>query len=124
MSSNTEIGVKRMGELDNKPFHEAMKRKYNEADAEDRAIEVCSIWEEYLRDPEWHPFKVITINGKSEVYTLQLFEILHAQWLTIDNLTLVQLSFVKTIYEVLLKPMVHDKCPKYDMVLCFRFLST
>ncbi|KAE9465280.1 hypothetical protein C3L33_02809, partial [Rhododendron williamsianum] len=66
MSSNTEIGVKRMGELDNKPFHEAMKRKYNEADAEDRAIEVCSIWEEYLRDPEWHPFKVITINGKSQ----------------------------------------------------------
>lgn len=70
MSSNTEIGVKRMGELDNKPFHEAMKRKYNEADAEDRGIEVCSLWEEYLRDPEWHPFKVITINGKSQVCTL------------------------------------------------------
>lgn len=66
MSTGGEIGIKRMGELDNKPFHEAMKRKYNEADAEDRAIEVCSLWEEFLRDPEWHPFRVITINGVSQ----------------------------------------------------------
>lgn len=70
MSTGGEIGIKRMGELDNKPFHEAMKRKYNEADAEDRAIEVCSLWEEFLRDPEWHPFRVITINGVSQVCTL------------------------------------------------------
>ncbi|KAL6980544.1 hypothetical protein U1Q18_022187 [Sarracenia purpurea var. burkii] len=66
MSKIDNIGVKRMGELDNKPFHEAMKRKYNDADAEDRAIEITSLWEEYLRDPEWHPFKVITVNGEAK----------------------------------------------------------
>ncbi|GFS37040.1 XH/XS domain-containing protein [Actinidia rufa] len=66
ISKSTEIGVKRMGELDNKPFHEAMKRKYNDAEAEDRAIELCSLWEEFLRDPEWHPFKVITVNGEAK----------------------------------------------------------
>ncbi|KAF5959579.1 hypothetical protein HYC85_000788 [Camellia sinensis] len=60
------IGVKRMGELDNKPFHEAMKRKYSAAEAEERAMELCSLWDEYLRDPEWHPFKVVTVNGKSQ----------------------------------------------------------
>lgn len=60
------IGVKRMGELDNEPFLRAIRRKYNPAEAEEKASEICSLWEEYLRDPEWHPFKVITVNGKSQ----------------------------------------------------------
>ncbi|KAF3645018.1 putative telomere repeat-binding protein 4-like [Capsicum annuum] len=60
------IGVKRMGELDNRPFLEAMKRRYNDTEAEQKAPELCSLWEEYLRDPEWHPFKVVAINGKHQ----------------------------------------------------------
>ncbi|XAR66275.1 hypothetical protein NMG60_11012447 [Bertholletia excelsa] len=67
MAKFGNIGVKRMGELDNKPFHEALKRKFNDPEVEEeRAMELCSLWEEYLRDPEWHPFKVVTINGKHE----------------------------------------------------------
>ncbi|KAL3650142.1 hypothetical protein CASFOL_006545 [Castilleja foliolosa] len=62
----SHISVKRMGELDSKPFHRAMKRKYSEAEADERATELCSLWEEYLRDPEWHPIKVVSINGKHE----------------------------------------------------------
>lgn len=62
-----------MGELDNKPFHEAMKRKYGEEEAEDRASELCSMWEEYLRDPDWHPLRVIEVDGKHEVCTLHSF---------------------------------------------------
>ncbi|XP_071734516.1 protein INVOLVED IN DE NOVO 2-like [Rutidosis leptorrhynchoides] len=66
-SKTAHIGVKRMGELENKPFLDAMKRKYGDMDAEDRASEMCSLWEEYLRDPSWHPIKVITDdNGKSK----------------------------------------------------------
>ncbi|KAL5733215.1 hypothetical protein ACOSP7_032555 [Xanthoceras sorbifolium] len=64
ISSRAHIGVKRMGELDSKPFLEAMKRKYNEEEAEDRASELCSLWEEYLKDPDWHPFKNITVEDK------------------------------------------------------------
>ncbi|KAL8233565.1 hypothetical protein R6Q59_019665 [Mikania micrantha] len=66
LPKTTHIGVKRMGELENKPFIDAMKRKYNESEAEDRALELCSLWEEYLRDPNWHPFKVIDVDGKSQ----------------------------------------------------------
>lgn len=66
MARRGSIGVKRMGELDNEPFIRAMRRKYNPAEAEDKASEICSLWEEYLRDPEWHPFKVLTVNGKSQ----------------------------------------------------------
>ncbi|KAF5766938.1 putative XS domain-containing protein [Helianthus annuus] len=66
LPKTAHIGVKRMGELENKPFIDAMKRKYDESEAEDRASELCSLWEEFLRDPNWHPFKVITVNGKSQ----------------------------------------------------------
>ncbi|XVE69201.1 hypothetical protein DITRI_Ditri09bG0132600 [Diplodiscus trichospermus] len=66
ISSRAQIGVKRMGELDTKPFLEAMKRRYNEELAEERASEVCSLWEEYLKDPDWHPFKRIKLEGKEE----------------------------------------------------------
>ena len=55
-----------MGELESKPFHEAMQRKYNKEEAEDRASELCSLWEEYLKDPDWHPLKVITVDGNHQ----------------------------------------------------------
>ncbi|KAK4434781.1 Factor of DNA methylation 3 [Sesamum alatum] len=48
-----------MGELDRKPFHDAMKRKYSEAEADERATELCSLWEEYIRDPDWHPIEAV-----------------------------------------------------------------
>ncbi|KAK6145368.1 hypothetical protein DH2020_022188 [Rehmannia glutinosa] len=54
------------GELDIKPFHNAMKRRYNEAEADERATELCSLWEEYLRDPEWHPIKVVNVSGQHQ----------------------------------------------------------
>ncbi|CAJ1970903.1 unnamed protein product [Sphenostylis stenocarpa] len=64
VSCRANVGVKRMGELDIRPFLEAMKKKYNDEDAEDRASELCSLWEEYIKDPEWHPFKITIIEGK------------------------------------------------------------
>ncbi|KAB1217858.1 hypothetical protein CJ030_MR3G014732 [Morella rubra] len=60
------IGVKRMGELDEKPFHEVMKRNYNEEEADERASVLCSLWQEYMRDSEWHPFKAIMVEGKRQ----------------------------------------------------------
>ncbi|KAK9279462.1 hypothetical protein L1049_013141 [Liquidambar formosana] len=66
LSGRALIGVKRMGELNNKPFHTASKRKYSGEEADEKAVELCSLWEEYLRDPNWHPFKVITVEGSSK----------------------------------------------------------
>lgn len=67
ISKNSHIAVKRMGELDPKPFLEAMKRKYSEEEAEDRASDLCSMWAEHLRDPDWHPLRVIEVDGKHKV---------------------------------------------------------
>ncbi|XP_024927008.3 factor of DNA methylation 4 isoform X1 [Ziziphus jujuba] len=56
---NITIGIKRMGDLDIKPFHAASKIKYTSEEVEEKTLELCSIWEDNLRDPSWHPFKVI-----------------------------------------------------------------
>lgn len=58
-STRAFIGVKRMGDLDNKPFCTATKLKYVKEEAEEKAIELCSHWEDQLRDPSWHPFRII-----------------------------------------------------------------
>ncbi|EPS61376.1 hypothetical protein M569_13419, partial [Genlisea aurea] len=66
VTANSHIGRKKMGDLDYKPFHESMKRKYSGAEAEEKATELHKLWEEYLRDPGWHPFNVVLVDGKEQ----------------------------------------------------------
>ncbi|XP_057433590.1 factor of DNA methylation 4-like [Lotus japonicus] len=67
-TARAKIHVKRMGDLDSyKPFIEPAKRKFSGDDVHIKAAEYCSQWGKYLRDPSWHPFKVVTDKeGKSE----------------------------------------------------------
>lgn len=65
------IGVKRMGELDEKPFVAAAKRNGSGKENAENAIKLASLWEKRLRDPSWHPFKVITLGGNSKVLQTQ-----------------------------------------------------
>ncbi|XP_010499136.1 PREDICTED: factor of DNA methylation 3-like [Camelina sativa] len=65
--TRSPIGVRRMGELDTKPLMEAMKIKYCQEDLEDWAVEVIQLWEEYLKDPDWHPFKRIKLETEENV---------------------------------------------------------
>lgn len=61
------IGVKRMGDLDNKPFVSAAKKIYSADEAEVKAMEYSSLLEAKLGDPNWYPFKVITVGADSKV---------------------------------------------------------
>ncbi|KAL9171005.1 hypothetical protein ABFS82_04G182000 [Erythranthe guttata] len=61
--SRANICVKRMGELDGKPFVKAAKIKYAGEDEITKAMELCSLWEDHLRDPSWHPYKVVMEGG-------------------------------------------------------------
>ncbi|KAF2589512.1 hypothetical protein F2Q70_00040507 [Brassica cretica] len=56
--------VNRMGELVTKPFMDALQQKYCQQDVEDRAIDVLQLWEDYLKDPDWHPFKRIKLENQ------------------------------------------------------------
>ncbi|KAJ9548804.1 hypothetical protein OSB04_021347 [Centaurea solstitialis] len=61
-----QIGVKRMGDLDVKPFLAAAKKHASVRGAQD-AFKLASTWRERLRDRNWHPFKITTVNGDSKV---------------------------------------------------------
>ncbi|XP_026412222.1 factor of DNA methylation 4-like isoform X1 [Papaver somniferum] len=66
MPSRAFIGVKRMGELEMKPFYEMCKGKYCSDEAYVKAVEICTSWEACLRDPHWHPFKIIEVGNNHQ----------------------------------------------------------
>jgi len=53
--------------MDEKPFHVACKQRFSAEDADIKAAEYCSKWQAELNKPEWHPFKVIAVDGKHKV---------------------------------------------------------
>ncbi|XP_016175482.1 factor of DNA methylation 1 [Arachis ipaensis] len=67
-SSRTNIGIKKMGELDEKPFLNVfMKQKsLREEEAQTKGLELCSFWQENLKDSNWHPFKVVTVDDNPQ----------------------------------------------------------
>ncbi|CAO2204640.1 unnamed protein product [Urochloa humidicola] len=66
LNGRTAIGIKRMGELDEKPFQNACRRKYGNDDYQTKAAELVSNWQEELKKPSWHPFKIVQINGENK----------------------------------------------------------
>ncbi|CAO2210121.1 unnamed protein product [Urochloa humidicola] len=65
LGPRSNIGIKRMGELDEKPFLLACKQRYGD-DAEMEAVKLCSSWQEQLKDANWHPFKIVTTGQTTE----------------------------------------------------------
>lgn len=57
----TTFGIKRMGQIDRKPF-QALCSKYSDGEA--KSAKLCSLWEENVKNPHWHPFKRVENNGK------------------------------------------------------------
>ncbi|GAU42601.1 hypothetical protein TSUD_49500, partial [Trifolium subterraneum] len=57
----TNIGTKRMGELDEQVFLNACKKRYFEEGGV-KGMELCSFWQENVKNSNWHPFKVIREN--------------------------------------------------------------
>jgi hypothetical protein len=66
----SNIGIKRMGELDLKAFGIACGKKSSKEDAEVKYAMLCSKWEEEIRNPNWHPFRVKVVDGKEMVRPL------------------------------------------------------
>ncbi|RLN24095.1 factor of DNA methylation 1-like [Panicum miliaceum] len=63
------IRIKMMGQLNEKPFEDACRWKYGKTDDEYkfRAVELISVWQGQLKDPSWHPFRIVEdANGKTK----------------------------------------------------------
>lgn len=57
-----------MGEVDQYPFQEmCLQMKIPGEDWQDNAAKICSRWQEQVKDPLWHPFKIDSLNGISRV---------------------------------------------------------
>ncbi|XP_057454103.1 factor of DNA methylation 1-like [Lotus japonicus] len=65
-SPRTDIGLKRMGELDQKVFVNSCKKRFPLEEAGTKGVELCSLWQEHLKNSAWHPFKVINADDKPE----------------------------------------------------------
>ncbi|KAJ0076445.1 hypothetical protein Patl1_34717 [Pistacia atlantica] len=66
LGARTIIGIKRMGEIDPKAFQKACKQKFSLEEAQVQASTLCSLWQENLKNPEWHPFKIIEGGGNAK----------------------------------------------------------
>ncbi|KAI4387086.1 hypothetical protein MLD38_004946 [Melastoma candidum] len=60
------IGVKRMGDLPTKPFQVACKSRFSLQEAMIQASTVCTLWQSYISDSQWQPFKFVTVDGNPE----------------------------------------------------------
>lgn len=66
LSSRCKFGIKTMGVIDRKPFRDICFQKFPAGDWEEMAAKLCSTWQDKLKDPLWHPFKITTNEGKEE----------------------------------------------------------
>ncbi|XP_031117647.1 protein INVOLVED IN DE NOVO 2-like isoform X2 [Ipomoea triloba] len=64
LMGRTEVGVRRMGEVDQEPFQTVCLRRFGRQDWEVKATELNSLWQEKVNNPNWHPFKKIHKDGK------------------------------------------------------------
>lgn len=73
LGNRTNIGIKRMGELDQKPFLNTCKQRFPIAEVDVEASTLCSLWQENLKDPAWHPFKITNDGGTAQVHSAYFF---------------------------------------------------
>ena len=69
------FGIKRMGEVDEKPFKGVCLKKFPN-DWEVNAAELISLWQANVSNPIWHPFKTEFLDGKLQVLFFTFFLLL------------------------------------------------
>ncbi|KAJ8755540.1 hypothetical protein K2173_019338 [Erythroxylum novogranatense] len=66
LGTRSHVEIKRMGELDSKKFIEICKKRFPEKDGDIEGTTLCTLWQEKLKDPLWHPYKIIKDEGSSK----------------------------------------------------------
>ncbi|XP_048604907.1 factor of DNA methylation 5-like [Brassica napus] len=58
------IGVKRMGEVDGKPFLKVCEQRFNGENVGLQHAMLCSEWQKNINDSAWYPFKLVVTGEK------------------------------------------------------------
>ncbi|KAK4711088.1 hypothetical protein R3W88_005601 [Solanum pinnatisectum] len=61
---DVDIGIKKFGAIDSCPFRTACKQKFSRQVAEEKATELCSVWQANVENPKWNPFKTVILTGE------------------------------------------------------------
>ncbi|KAK4431154.1 Factor of DNA methylation 2 [Sesamum alatum] len=61
---SVSVGVRRMGEIDMRPFKDVCFRMFPTEDWEVRSVELNSFWQDKVNNPNWQPFKKVSEEGK------------------------------------------------------------
>lgn len=56
-----------MGELDEKVFKKVCQERFPPREAEIEAEELRGLWQEKMMNPEWHPFRIVKVDGTEKV---------------------------------------------------------
>lgn len=54
-----KIGIKDVGEIDSKVFISEMEKIFSPEIAARKGVELCSLWQENLKNPQWHPYTIL-----------------------------------------------------------------
>jgi hypothetical protein len=65
-----------MGELDLKAIANACRLDLSQEDAQVTCANLCSKWQNEISDPNWHPFRVVMVNGEWTVWKISLLFLL------------------------------------------------
>ncbi|XP_073015890.1 factor of DNA methylation 1-like [Primulina eburnea] len=65
-NSEGDFGLKIIGEIDDEPFLKICRLRYAPANADTKAAQLCSEWQEKLKNSKWHPFKIVRFHGENQ----------------------------------------------------------
>ena len=54
-----------------KAFHDACKEKYDAEEAQIKASELGTLWQDKIKNPGWYPFKAVAVDGALKVLFLK-----------------------------------------------------